>query len=415
MTDRPEPNTNPSPRETQWHILHVVDGLGAYGGTERNVVRNLRHFTDSRLRHSLVVLYDRMGRAAEVPGSVEVICLSRPGESMPWLPVLMRRLSALVRQSQPDLIHCSLANSSLASRVVGQLRGIPVVESLVNLSYEPIRLVNNPGIKRRNFEAHRLLDRLTMARVARFHAVSDAVATSWSRYVRIPPSKIWTIPRGLELDELRAEIEAADSRQVVLSSLGVPSTAFVLLNVGRQEAQKGQLHVIEAMAEIIRRHRDSVLLIVGPEGQASPRLRRTVTDFGLANHVRFLGQRSDVVRLMRAADLFVFPSLYEGLPNALVEAMACGLPCVAFDLPPMNQVLKSGVTGVLTTPQSSSDLAGTVSLLVDNAELRSSLGSAARGEAETKYSAKNVALALEGLYLDMLQNHRSGKVMQVDG
>lgn len=385
-------------------ILHVIDSLANSGGSERQLVRNLRLFSDQRLSHEVVCLYPRPGndRIAEIPDSVPVSTLAGPGEN-PGRAQVIHRLSAHVARRHPDLMHCSLANASLAARVVGILRRIPVVESLVNLSYEPIRRADNPAIKRWNFEAYRWMDKLTMVKVTRFHAVSEAVAASWIRHVGLPPDKMRVVPRGLELTTLDAEFERAPSRQELLKSLGLSPDTFLIANSGRQDAQKGQVYALEAMPHILEDVPTAVLAIAGAQGNMTTRLARSVEDLGLQGRVLLLGHRPDAAQLLTAADAFIFPSLFEGMPGALLEAMACRLPCIAFSLPPMDEILSHELTGLLTTPRSPSGLADAVIRLATDSQLRHRLGDAARASVETKYRAENAAAALEQIYLEVLE------------
>ena len=122
----------------------------------------------------------------------------------------------------------------------------------------------------------------------------------------------------------------ASTRADVRSELDIPAGSFVVGHVGRFNQQKNHSFLIEAFAIIARRRPEAVLLLVG-KGEARAAVERRVAELGLADRVVFAGVRSDACRLYSAMDVFIFPSLYEGLPNVIVEAQANGLPCVISD------------------------------------------------------------------------------------
>ena len=122
----------------------------------------------------------------------------------------------------------------------------------------------------------------------------------------------------------------ASTRDDVKRELGVPAESYVVGHVGRFSEQKNHLFLVDVFAEIARRRPDAVLILVG-KGETRTAVERRVAELGLTDRVVFAGVRSDVRRLYSAMDVFIFPSVYEGLPNVVVEAQANGLPCVISD------------------------------------------------------------------------------------
>jgi glycosyltransferase involved in cell wall biosynthesis len=383
-------------------VTHVIDSLAGSGGAEQQLVANLKHFSDERLSHTLVCLYDRDGRQDEVPSRVPVHFLyageERPGGRLG----VIRRLDRLVSSLHPDLIHCSLPRASLAARLVGQLRGVLVIESLVNVSHETLRTTDNPKAAPWKLAAYRLVDRLTMRNVARFHALSEAVAASWSRSVGIPRAKITTIPRGVDLTEFDVRISRAEIRRELVRELRLDPNPFVILNVGRQVAQKGQRFLVDAMPHILKALPEAVLVLVGSTGGMTPVLEESVDELGLTKRVRFLGVRRDIPRLLKAADVFVFPSLFEGFGVSLLQAMAMGLPCVTADAPPMNELITHGKTGLLVQARSSASIANAVIRLERDPMLAGELGRRARVHATAQFGSDEAARRLEALYAEVL-------------
>jgi glycosyltransferase involved in cell wall biosynthesis len=147
-------------------------------------------------------------------------------------------------------------------------------------------------------------------------------------------------------------------------SPGLQADDEVIVNVGRQEFQKGQTHLLEAMASLVSRRPRIRLLIAGRDGNATAALRAEHERLGLGDRVRFLGYREDVPEILAAADLFVFPSLFEGAGGALIEAMGIGLPVVATDIPSTREV--AGECALLVPPASAAGLAAGIEELLDD-------------------------------------------------
>ena len=241
-----------------------------------------------------------------------------------------------IRSYRPDLVHATLARSELVSRVAGRLARAPVMTSIVNMQYsEEARRVAPSA---RKLDAYRRLDGF-LARHATFwfHAISQATADAAVESLCVDAQRITIVPRGR--DDAALGRRTPERRAAARSQLGIPADVPVLLNVGRHEHQKGQLYLVDALPAILDVAPDTLVLVAGREGTSTAALTERIHQLGVADHVRLLGQRSDIAALMCAADVFVFPSLYEGLGGALIEAMALEAPIVAFDVPAVRETV----------------------------------------------------------------------------
>jgi glycosyltransferase involved in cell wall biosynthesis len=144
-----------------------------------------------------------------------------------------------------------------------------------------------------------------------------------------------TTPRGRQ-----------EARRALRQEIGLPDNCHICLSVGRLEQQKGFDDLIAVVPQLIGSFPDVRLVIAG-DGEERERLREKARDLGVDEHVTLLGRRSDIPRLMTAADLFVFPSRFEGHPFALLEAMAHELPLVSANAGPMSEIVASGRHGLL--------------------------------------------------------------------
>lgn len=368
------------------------------------MLENIRQFKDGRMRHRILCLRELSAndRSDEVPPGVDVDYLYPVGVTERPRLSMIRDMVRIVKMINPDLMHCALPNAGLGSRISGRILGVPVVESLVNISHEAIRMTDNPAVAAWKLSAHRLLDRFSMRSVARFQALSEAVARSWIETVGIPPGRVVVIPRGIDLARF-AVPDRDQSRRELLHSLGLADDAFVVLNIGRQVPQKGQIYAVRALPHLLEKVPTAVLLSAGTAGPMSDRLRKEADELGVAGRVVWLGVRSDIPQLLSAADAFVFPSLYEGLGVSLLEAMAAGVACVTTDKAPMTEVVTDGENGMLVKPQDPQALALALSEVALNDSLRKTLGETARRHIADSFSSESTAERIEALYQSILE------------
>ena len=198
--------------------------------------------------------------------------------------------------------------------------------------------------------------------------------------------------RGQELEELRRR--AAEPAHLMTAHAGSPK----LLCVGRLAEQKGHRFLLEAMPAILDAHPDAHLLLAG-DGHLLRDLQEQARPLG--DRVSFLGVREDVPALMAAADLFVFPSLWEGQGNALLEAMAVGVPIVATDIPSTRETIADGEHALLVPPGDAPALAAAVNRVLADPDLAARLADAARIRAQD-YDIERTTRHLEAVYTRLL-------------
>jgi glycosyltransferase involved in cell wall biosynthesis len=259
-------------------------------------------------------------------------------------------------------------------------------------------LVDNPHLSRWKLDALRRCDAFTSRWVTRFHAVSNTVRDSNCRHLGIAPTRVEVVPRGRTLE--RFEVPA-DEVALLRQNLTLGDADPLLLCVGRLIDQKGHRYLLQAMPEILRAFPEAKLLIAG-EGWKRAELEATGRDLGIAPKVRFLGSRNDIPQLLAAADVFVFPSLFEGMPGALIEAMLAGRPIVASNIPQIQEVVTDCQTALLVPPREPAALSAAIVSLVRDRELRQRLAEAARNSARESYDIRNVTQAMENLYEEVM-------------
>jgi glycosyltransferase involved in cell wall biosynthesis len=183
--------------------------------------------------------------------------------------------------------------------------------------------------------------------------------------------------------------------------MGLTAQAPVILNVGRHEPQKGQGDLLTATVRLLNSHPDLCVLIAGREGRSTPELQRRIRQEGLDDVVRLLGARDDIGDLLSAADVFAFPSRYEGIGGAMLEAMLMGLPVVASDLDGLREVLDDGRCGVVVPAADPRALSAAIHRTIIDRGEAAKRAAMARGRALEVYSFEASAEGMRSMYLEL--------------
>jgi glycosyltransferase involved in cell wall biosynthesis len=242
--------------------------------------------------------------------------------------------------------------------------------------------------------AHRWLYRNGARFVNGIIAVSDEVARSFSQTVGYSGKKIVVLPNAVDVELY----PSPEDRAGIRARLGFLPGDHLMTMVGTFKRQKGHAYLVEAAAAVVPRFPELHILLVG-NGEHEGEVRTQVRLIGLSDRIHFLGSRRDVPDILKASDSFVLPSLWEGLPVALIEAMASVLPIIATRVSGTNQVMVDGLTGWLVTPGDSPALARAMTELLSDHVRAAGYASAARERVASRFSALEQAERLYGLYM----------------
>jgi glycosyltransferase involved in cell wall biosynthesis len=374
-------------------VVHVIDALGLGGGAEHSLVGLLPLLADRGIDSQVVCLYGRDGglQAQVAQAGFPIAVLGERGAA-----ARTRALRRALTRPGPDLVHSTLAKASTLTAVARLGTGIPQIQSLVSTSFDPVRL-SAMGAVRWRTTARRVIRGFELRHlISHVHALSGAVRDEAVHVLGVTPAKVTIIPRGRSSEALgRATPER---RQAVRAALGVADAAPLILTVGRQDPEKAQDLLVRAFAMVRDAMPDAVLAIAGREGGASRELRRAIDESEAGEAVLLLGHRTDVGDLCAAADVFAFPSLYEGFGGVLVEALALELPIVASDVPAMIEALDQGRTGVVVPRGDPEALGQALIGLIDDTDRRAALAAAGRALFEARYELGRIADATVEMY-----------------
>jgi len=229
-------------------------------------------------------------------------------------------------------------------------------------------------------------------------AISDAVAEHLKKDLAVREDRIALIYSGVETGRFM-KIYSAAEKDAIKISLGLKEGP-VAGTIGRLSDVKGQRFLIEAMPKIISKYRGSELLIVG-NGPEETRLKRLAGSLGLEGHIHFAGSSPHTENFLSVMDVFVLPSLKEGLGIALLEALAAGKACVASRVGGIENVIKDGVNGLLTNSGDIDGISEAVLKLLDQPRLREDLGRHGQALVREKFSLDSMADKVAALYKEV--------------
>lgn len=324
-------------------ILHVIDGLGGSGGAENRMVEEIVRF-DPGTEQMMVRLYERDFLQARLEGGgIPVAALGLRGRrgAYNW-PLAVWRLRRVVADFNPDVLHTSLFASNLVGQLTGLTAHIPVVSTMTLTGDPELHRRFQPGASTRRAALMRRIAALVARREGVWYrAITRDVMTTNCRAMGFPEARVRVIPRGVDTTRSRA---TPDRRR-----FAIPDRVPLVVNVARQTAQKGHVLLLEAFRRVLEEEPEAHLAVAGEESDATPLITQAVEGLGLGSRVHLLGFRPDADVLMASGDVFVFSSLAEGFGTAVVEALAAHSPVVAFDIPPIREVV-GGAPAVSLVP-----------------------------------------------------------------
>jgi glycosyltransferase involved in cell wall biosynthesis len=320
--------------------------------------------------------YEQDLRQAGIP--VTVI-----GKPLKVDPAAFFRLKRLIASLRPDLVHTWLFAANSYGRAAALAAGVKHLIA-AERCVDPWKAWHELAI-----------DRWLARRTDRIVVNSSGVRDFYVRHA-LPEAKFVVIPNGIAPAE-----PAATTRGELLAELELPPAARLVGAVGRLWPQKRIKDLIWA-ADLLKVVRDDVYLLIVGDGPHRQRLEQFCRQVRIEDKVRFLGHRSDVPRLMSHFDVLWLGSGYEGMPNAILEAMASGVPVVATDIPGNRDLVVAGETGYLVDVGDRAAFARATSKLLDDAELAARLGEAGRARVAAEFTVEQMVERHAKLYREVL-------------
>ncbi len=369
-------------------VCHLAMG-DLWAGAEVQLFSLIEDLTRSPEWQIFVVLFNE-GRLAEELRRIGVPVTVFPERSMGSLAI-MWGLAKVFRAGHFDLVHTHKNKDMCLGSLAAVGAGVPCIVRTVHGLPEPFT-----GIQALRMRAYDFLEECTIRLcVKRLIAVSSQIFQVLKD--RYGPEKVVQIHNGVRLGRAIEVPDALDMKR----SLGLSPSCRIIGTVGRLTAVKWQEGILECLRQLSSSKRDVYCLIVG-DGPLREELERKAKELAIEDRVRFLGHRNDTGNLMRAMDIFVLPSLHEGVPMAILEAMALGRPIVATHVGGIPEVLTDQVHGVLVPPRDSKALAKACESLLDDPSLAEAYGREGKRRVEQEFSSRVMGARVASLYREIV-------------
>jgi glycosyltransferase involved in cell wall biosynthesis len=370
------------------NVLHLISSRGLYGA--ERIILNLISATDRcRFTPSLALLQ------ADGYANTELINAARTKEAQGhiitcrrWIdPEAIRQTRELIRQENISLIHCH----EMKGRLYGLLSAIGTPARLITTNHNWIRsdfLVTC-------FES---LDAFYIRFFPKIVAVSPEVRQLMRRYLT-PDKKMQVIVNGIDMQEFRKDTEA---RKKIRGEFHIAPETPLIGVFGRISPEKGQKYFLAAAAQVLNVFSNAIFLLVG-DGFESDEMQQYAVELGISSKVIFAGFRSDIAAFYSALDIFVLPSLLEGTPMALLEAMSTQSPVIASNVGGVGRIIRDKENGLLVPPANPEELASAILQLLHHPEKANIMATKAFKTIVEKYSAHKMTDAYMNLYTELVQ------------
>ena len=353
-------------------------------GAESQLLKTLNRLPPDQYEATVVLSRaegERVRELAALPCVREVATLSGEGKRMRLLEKAFA-LGGIVNAAAPDIVHSWLWYSNFLcglSRKFGLWRQIPFIAS-----------------QRGDYHARYGKFRLWLTEKLIYNA-ADVLLTNSAQiqrhlHQRYPDKQIFSIPNLLELPtETWTQPRAGGSEEKLIVS------------VGRFAPEKGHRYLIEALNLLDREDVAWRCTFLG-EGELEAELRALTAEYGLSEQVMFPGYCEDVFSVLLTADVFVLPSLHESSPNALIEAMGIGMPCIASDVGGIVDLMEDGKNGIRVPPQDPAALATALHRVLTELDFACELGKNARATIQEKFDSTVSVRKLEEVYVKVISS-----------
>jgi sugar transferase (PEP-CTERM/EpsH1 system associated) len=375
------------------HVVHIVLSLDC-GGLERIVLDLARKGPGLGQRVSVICLERHGDLAAEVEAAgAAVICLHKPPGRR---PETVGKVREALRQLRPDVVHTHQIGALLYSGPAAKELHVPLV----------VHTEHGNQIARSRAMDKKMRTRLLWwvagRHAARFFCVSEDIADEVKVYGSVASRKVRVVANGIDTDRFRFREGSEDIRE----SLGIPDGVPVIGTIGRLNEVKCQDLLIRSFARVRERYGDARLLIVG-DGPRRAGLEALATSLGLGGAVSFAGYQSRPDRFLHAMDIFALTSRAEGMPLAILEAWAAGLPVVSTRVGGIPRVVEHGLTGLLIDPGDEDALTETLCGLLGNPSSARKLAEAGRKRVQLDFDTSRMAGDYHRHYLELLDSRRA--------
>ena len=380
---------------TDIRVLQFITPSGFYGA-ERWILALVNNMSASRVSYDLAVTRESDRQDLSVADY-----FPKDAGIVHYLPMtgrfdlrVVRRLVHIIRERRINVIHTHGYKSDILGLLAAWWAGIACVST-------PHGFSNQVSFKLRAFIRVGILALRFFDRVV---PLSDELMDDMKRF-NIPEGKLMFVRNGVDLREIDAKMSKKANEPMTARSSG---QTFKLGFVGQMIPRKGIPDLLTIFDDLHRTHGNTALQLLG-DGRQRLELEHMATQLDSHGAIEFLGFRHDRLDYMSDFDLFVMTSSLEGIPRCMMEAMAMGIPVVAYDIPGVDKLIDHDRTGLLVPHGDRTALVEACRSLIDDPDLAARLATAARHKIESEYSAEIMASRYEHLFAELVDNQLSSR------
>ncbi len=401
-------------------VIHIITRLDMGGSAQNTILTALNHDPQ---RYSVCLIKGSTHESAMTEVETQLVnkqlaTTKKQGIEVVDVPALVRRISPfndiksfvsifrILRKSKPDIVHTHTSKAGVLGRLAAWMARVPII---IHTPHGHVFYGHfGRSLSKIFLQMEKLLGRITHHQIA----LTPEERNDYLSLRVTKPSNTTVIHSGVDLHRFsKGEKQLTRKRK----ELGIPPHSLVIGYVGWLIPIKGVTYLVSAMADVAEKYPKSLLVLVGKgddKGEEEIKLKEQVERAGLEDKVRFLGWRPDVDEIMGCFDIFVLPSLNEGMGRVLVEAMAAGLPIVASRVGGIPDLVKDGKNGHLVPPADGSALAKAISDLFADKENRKRMGDAGKKMCRP-YSAEAMVEQIDDLYRELLKKYTHNRDARV--
>lgn len=364
-------------------IAYLITELNI-GGAENSLYQLVTHLNPKRFSPVVYSLSgkDKIADKLRDKG-IEVICL---GAKSKLDITVFFKLIKLLHRKKPHILHTYLFHANFIGRIAGWLNRIPIIISSVRVAE-----------KEKNH--HLYLDMFTQWMINKEICVSKEVEKFMQKKAKIFPSKLTTIYNGINTSDFYLLNDKEKNKKK--EELSISGFNLIIGTVARLTNQKGIKYLLKAFQIILKDFPKSCLLVVG-YGPQEKKLKELALDLNIASSVKFPGFREDTIEIINIMDVFVLPSLWEGMPNVVLEAYVLSKPVIATQVDGAKEIIQDNKTGFLVPPRDWEKLANAIKLLLKNQKTREEFGKKGKEFVAQNFSLDRMVKDIEELYEQLI-------------
>ncbi len=372
-----------SPPFQKVKICFIIGTL-QIGGAEKQLLYLCKNLDNTKFLPKVIVVHKGGPLKEEfLKNNISVIEI---GKKFKIDPLFLLKLMLVLKREKPEILHTFMFTSNTWGRIAGIFCRIPVI------------IASERCVDPWKKWYHKLIDKLLLYFTDKIVVNSFSVKNFYKKIENIPEKKLKVIYNGIDVEKIdKMEISVIEKKK----ELKLAKCKFIVGTGGRFTEQKGFIYLLMAIPEVIKIFSDCYFVFVG-DGPLRKNFENIVEKLNIKNNVIFTGYRKDILEILSLCNIIVVPSLFEGMPNIVLESMALKKPVIATDIPEMKELIIDGENGLFVPVKNSKEISEKIIYLLKNPEICKVMGEKGYNYVKEKFSIEKMVKSYEELYFKIL-------------